>query len=276
MPEDYNLERLDAFRRLLDDHRELLYPEQLGKGGVEERSLHCSGCCERRRMKVKTLSVPSAAYRGPVPPLGLGGFGGTPPKNRTRAVDVDELTPSLFRLECCECQCEVTALVYRGPEGASLAVLPSTFGGLSTLNTPEGVRFYLDQAHRAQSVGAYSAAVAMYRAALEHLLFEQGFKKRNLAPKISELETAITKADNSTPKWAKDMDTRFLTLIKDLGNAAIHPNHGNVEKQATLHSGLLTSFQATFIELLDVVYEAEERQNKRRAAMQDAKAKFDS
>jgi hypothetical protein len=82
--------------------------------------------------------------------------------------------PLLATLKCVQCDTIFTAVLYRSPEGVSLAVLPSTYGGLTTPHTPIGVAYYLDQAQRAKAVGAHSAAVAMFRGALEHLLFEQG------------------------------------------------------------------------------------------------------
>jgi hypothetical protein len=80
------------------------------------------------------------------------------------------------------------ALVYNGPQGPALAVLPDHDGGPSTPHTPKGVAYYLDQAHRATSVGANSAAIAMFRAALEFTLYGPGFTARMLGPKIAELD----------------------------------------------------------------------------------------
>jgi hypothetical protein len=94
--------------------------------------------------------------------------------------------------------------------------LPSTYGGLSTPNTPPPVAYYLDQAHRARSVGALSAAAAMYRAALDQILFEQGFTEGTLGPKIGALEKA-------NPRWLANLDPAYLTVIKQIGDGAITP-----------------------------------------------------
>jgi hypothetical protein len=80
--------------------------------------------------------------------------------------------PSLFVAVCLQCESRLSLVVYQGPEGTRLVALPETYGGLSTPNTPDGVKYYLDQAERANSVGALSAAIVMYRSALEHLLHE--------------------------------------------------------------------------------------------------------
>ena len=63
-----------------------------------------------------------------------------------------------------------------GERGASLALFPHVGGGIATPNTPPKVSYFLDQAYKAQGGGAITAAVVMYRAALEQILKNQGFK----------------------------------------------------------------------------------------------------
>ena len=164
------------------------------------------------------------------------------------------LAPSLWSAACLQCSLIFTALIYAGPPGPTLALFPQSHGGLTTPNTPPSVAYYLDQAYRAQSVSAYSAAVSMYRAALEPLLFGQGLTSGTCGQKLAALETAI---ENGTPPtWARDLDIRYLRVLKDLGNSAIHPNDGDVLRQAVLDQELVTHVMATFVELLDQVYEA--------------------
>ena len=134
--------------------------------------------------------------------------------------------PVLATLTCVQCDTIFTAVLYQSPEGKGLAILPSTYGGLTTPHTPAGVAYYLDQAQRSQSVGANSAAVAMFRAALDHLLFEQGFKKGMCGQKLAELEGAVKAG--AAPKWANELDAEFLTVMKQLGDGAIHPNDGKI------------------------------------------------
>ncbi|HML24720.1 MAG TPA: DUF4145 domain-containing protein [Aggregatilinea sp.] len=161
--------------------------------------------------------------------------------------------PALLIYKCVQCDNLFTVVVYQGPQGPDVAILGSQSGGLSTPHTPPGVAFYLDQAHRAESVSANSAAIAMMRGALEHLLYEQGYIQGMLNNKIQQLEKDI--ADQKAPKWALDLDTAFLGVIKDLGNASIHPNDGDVTKQANLDRGLIALVRQTFSMLLFLVYE---------------------
>lgn len=165
-----------------------------------------------------------------------------------------QLVPSLFSFTCVQCGATFTVVIYQGPDGPSLAVLPSSRGGLTTPNTAPGVAYYLDQAHRAQSVGANSAAVAMFRGALEQLLFEQGYKTGMAGAKIAQLCKDIEAG--SAPKWALELETDFLKVLKELGDGSIHPNDGDVTRQAVLDNDLIARVQETFAMLLFLVYEA--------------------
>src|SRR5665213_3516150 len=130
--------------------------------GFEARSIYCPSCGDLRRVSIKCLYY-AAQSRG----LNLAGDW------RTVAA---QLTPSLFKLTCVECKTSFTSMVYQGPKGPDVVFLCSHTAGLTTPNTPPAVAYYLDQAYRSESVGARSAAVAMFRGALDHLLFEQGYK----------------------------------------------------------------------------------------------------
>lgn len=181
--------------------------------------------------------------------------------------NTDTATPAAFVAQCLQCQEAITILVARGPDGPEIVALPSTYGGLSTPNTPKPVAFYLDQAQRCQSVGALSAAVSMYRAALEQLLYEQGNTDGMLKKKINDLI-----ADQKPPRWRDQLDPAFLEAMKDLGNAAIHPNDGDISKQAAFHAGLLREVRSLFEELLEEVYEVEKRRANRLKALKEGVA----
>jgi hypothetical protein len=180
----------------------------------------------------------------------------------------EQMMPSLFRLACVQCSAGFSAVIYQSPTGPALAILPDHYGGLSTPRTPLEVGYYLDQAHRSRSVGANSAAVAMFRAALEAILYREGYQKRMLGPKIGELEAAIK--DGSARKWARDLNTEFLKVIKRLGDGGIHPNDGKIETQAALDSALLIAMDVTFAELIFSIYEQEHDQGERLATLNAA------
>ena len=56
----------------------------------------------------------------------------------------------LVLMKCVQCDTLFTGLLYDGPGGDKLAVLPSTYGGLTMLHTPAGVAYYLDQAQKSR------------------------------------------------------------------------------------------------------------------------------
>lgn len=70
--------------------------------------------------------------------------------------------------------------------------------------------------------GLLTLLICMYRAALELLMFDKGFTKGMLDAKIKELVELIDAGQ--PPEWARDLDTEYLRVMKELGNAAIHPN----------------------------------------------------
>lgn len=107
----------------------------------------------------------------------------------------------------------------------------------------------------------------MYRAALEQLLYEQGYTDGMLKKKIDDLI-----ADQKAPRWRDQLDPAFLEAMKDLGNAAIHPNDGDISKQATFHAGLLREVRALFEELLEEAYEVEKRRADRLKALKEGVA----
>lgn len=178
---------------------------------------------------------------------------------------VPQLVPSVLTLACVQCETKFTSVIYAGPDGPALVILPSCKGGLTTPHTPEAVAYYLDQAHRAKALGANTAAVAMFRAALESLLQERGFTARMLGPKLGDLESAILAG--TAPKWAKELDTDFLTIIKDFGNASVHTSDSDISKQGELDGRLVAEVGETFQMLLYLVYEIPHKKAERLNAL---------
>ncbi len=222
---------------VLEDFMSAVGPPNAGQAVRNAGILHCPTCGDSRRMHLFARFKDSTWAEPPI----------------------------LATLVCVQCDTLFTAVLYQSPEGKGLAILPSTYGGLTTPNMPVGVAYYLDQAQRSQSVGANSAAVAMFRAALDHLLFEQGFKKGMCGQKLAELEAAV-KA-NTAPKWAYELDAEFLTVMKKLGDGAIHPNDGNVADQSKLDNELLAKITHTFQMLLFMIYELPHEKQKRLDAL---------
>jgi len=182
------------------------------------------------------------------------GYQGSPNRGFNYAADLlPQITPSLWLFKCNECDALLTALVHAGPREPELAVFCNRLGGLKTEHTPEAVAYYLDQAARAQSVGALSAAVVMYRAALEHLLLGEGYNQRMCGPKVDAVES--DRASGTGRAWVRNIDPQVLRFLKQLGDGAVHTNGGDVSKQAAIDGDLLKAVTAAFAILLREVYE---------------------
>ncbi|MDH3727680.1 MAG: hypothetical protein OER77_09125 [Myxococcales bacterium] len=80
-----------------------------------------------------------------------------------------------YQLDCRQCDTSFAAMLFDGPEKLEHIIIPNRRGGYATPRTPEQVAYYLDQASRAEMTGANSAAVAMFRAALEQLFHQEGY-----------------------------------------------------------------------------------------------------
>jgi hypothetical protein len=111
----------------------------------------------------------------------------------------------------------------------------------------------------------------MYRSALEMLLHKEGYEKGMLNQKIVELL-----ADTSPPAWRDQIDSAYLDALKQIGNAAIHPNDGDITKQAALDRELLIALRAVFSELLDTIYERPVIEAARKARLTGAVQSFKS
>jgi hypothetical protein len=232
---------------------------------------YCPKCGADRRVTPSLTHYPPEIAVPVLPPRTRGVH--VRPPGEPSPVRLEPLIlPWLFEATCPQCETRFVGLLYQGAAGTSYAFFSSAAGGVASAHTPRAVGYYLDQAHRATSAGAYSAAVAMYRAALEQFLFAQGFTKGMLAEKLGALKAAIT--DGNAPRWATDLDDAFLKVLKDLGNGAIHPNGGDITKQDALDASLVRLVRETFVELLELAYELPARKAERLTNLQTAAAQM--
>ncbi len=161
--------------------------------------------------------------------------------------------PLVYNASCLQCGRGGVLVIYQGPERLELAVLRNTYGGCVTPNTPIEVKYYLDQAYRARMVSALSAAMTMYRSALEWILYDQGYTEGMLGKKINNLESDIN--NNMAPEWASQLSVEIIRALKNIGNGATHTNKGDIEKQKEIDKNLMELIDIIFSELLDIIYE---------------------
>jgi hypothetical protein len=135
-----------------------------------------------------------------------------------------------------------------------IATFPSRIGGLATPHTPEIVAYFVNQAYLAQSVRAYSAALAMYRTALDKMLSSFG-AKNNLKKKIAILERQYE--ETRTPRWVRSLTPEALNILKEIADSQMHAN--DVVKESALEADFLHDVQIIFGFLLFKMFEEEEQ-----------------
>jgi hypothetical protein len=188
------------------------------------------------------------------------------------AVPVFLRIPMLLHLECLQCgKAKMTLLVYQGPDGPDVALFPQQRGAGSP-KTPADVAYYLDQARRAASVGARSAAAAMYRSAVELMLYGLGYKQRMLGPKLEALKK--DKATGTASVKALRFDDDFGDIARMLGNGAIHAGKAAATKQQGLDVDVVAALEETIDSVLWRLYDEPARDSEHRKKLRRAARKL--
>jgi len=222
---------------------------------MTDEHLFCTKCNGNRRVSISTIIPISTKQLGELP-------------HSFDVLDVPKSTPGLFNIKCLDCREFYTVLFYWHKKKPTMIVLPSYPADAGTPNTDEDVKYYLDQAYRSQFFGANSAAVAMYRSALEMLLFKKGYKMRMLGPKVEKLEK--DRKAGTAKKWAMELNPYEIKLIKKLAESAIHPNDGDTSKQSVFNDKVLNGIKTIFKELLYKVYEKEKEEKENLQILEEA------
>lgn len=170
-----------------------------------------------------------------------------------------------FSAICMNCHHTVFISVFYVDGGPRLVIVDRDHSNSMNSNVPESVRYYLNQADKSYGVGANSAAVAMYRAALEQFLYSAGFEDGMLHNKITRFERAAN--ESTSPKWMRDLDRDYLDIIKELGNSSIHPNRGDISAQDKFNEELLSNIQIVFSELIYKRFEEPSRELERKSLL---------
>ena len=210
---------------------------------TKAENIFCHSCSDKRRFDVLKIYSPYDFKDN--------SFIGSPPSKmsrgqhkRTQPINFVTLNPSLFKFTCTQCDSIIHVLLCTVCDTPTLLALPVKRGQVGTPYTSIEVSYYLDQAYKCEMMGAYSAAITMYRASLEMLLFLEGYTMKMLGPKIGRLEQDVS--NGKAPIWARDLDQEFLFLIKGLGDFSIHPNDGDIEKQRTFDADLISGVKTIF------------------------------
>jgi hypothetical protein len=237
----------------------------------ESGDLHCPICGRRSRMQI---SLPFGLYASSSGAERLAKhFGGEvfTAESYAEAVAERRMLPCLVQMTCLQCKTVVLGVLFLSPSGPALAILPAVNGGESTPHTPASVAYYLDQAYKSHLMGANSAAVGMYRVAMEHMLYDQGYTKGLLKDQTIALEKDI--AAGTGPAWTKSIDTADINDIRELGNYVLHTNAGDITKQASIDANLVRVISAVFAGMLQLIYEEPHVIAQRRAMLAAARGK---
>jgi hypothetical protein len=221
----------------------------------------CSTCGELRRVQVEALYLPPG-FGWKAPPETL------PVDPYTPAQDRPPHTPALLLVWCPQCQTKFTLVVHDSASGWDVLLLADRPGRAGTPHTPPEVAYYVDQAERAKRAGAMSAALAMYRAALEALLHQQGFEQRHMSEKISAVREE--KGSGSARPWVAEVDDVALEMLKKLADGTLHLDGGDVARQAAIDADLLRSVELVVSALMHSVYETGAAHAEARSRMQQA------
>lgn len=267
------IESLDGFVGYIKKNRYYLDTENNHAYYVKDQDIHCLKCKGDRRHTIRTIYSPIDSKKiqqsEQIKPTSILSAGSNIPEIK---ISAESLCPSMFELKCIQCDSFITVLICNFNGNPEILSIPSSIIDVGTPNTKLEVAFYLEQAYKCQMSGANSAAVTMYRAALEMLLFCEGYTNGMLGTKIAELKKQIT--DGTAPLWAKNSDPEIISLINSLGNFSIHPNDGDIEKQKTFGRELLGSIKILFNKLLDLVYESRLRDDAHKKLLADAEKKL--
>lgn len=213
---------------------------------------HCSRCMELRQhfvfVRLKRSGTPN--YQGD---------------------PVSDFCPAVFVYQCTDCKLETFATLLALGSERHLALVPIR-SGLWTTNTPPAVRYWLDQARKAEYGGATSLAAAGFRVAIDQILLSQGVTGRTLGNKLQDLGAKLSAG--TAPAWASGFDLELLRNLKAIGDGCLHADDSDVERLSEVDHALLRVIDSVVLELLDAVYEEPVRAKERAERLAAAKAKI--
>ena len=159
----------------------------------------------------------------------------------------------LAELTCLQCEGSFLLAWYKLDDRTGRAILAPRFADTATSPlVPKAVAYYFEQARLVRSVGANSAAVVMFRGAIEQVLADKKCTTRTCGGKLVELESDLKKGDPKAD-WAKGLDTELLRQMKIIGDGG---THGDAAVIAAYDTEMVDHAETVVRALLHFVYEA--------------------
>jgi hypothetical protein len=169
-----------------------------------------------------------------------------------------------LELECRQCQGLFFLVWYKMTDKTARTVLLQRFtDSVFSPNAPPEVAYYCEQARLGRSVGANSAAVVMFRAAIEQVLADKGCTARTCGGKLAELEKDLEKG-NPKADWAKSLDTELIRQMKIIGDGG---THGDAKAIVAYDGEMVDVAEVVVRAVLHFVYEAPKRKSNFEAAI---------
>lgn len=158
---------------------------------------------------------------------------------------------------CLQCGHITSILTSKAAVGEKSAVLGFVDGGISTPATPDKVKYFLDQATKAGSAGAYSAALTMIASALETVLSDAGYKMPMLGAKIGALLKDLE--SRTLPEKLNRAPPDFLKIVNDVGKDGRHSDRVEIADLKKHDKILYDKAVMIMVSILDEVYERDAR-----------------
>lgn len=166
---------------------------------------------------------------------------------------ISDLDTIFIMARCCHCENYSNVLIYKENSKPSISVIHEKYDISSSNDIPYNITYYINEALKCKNVNAYSASVAMYRTALDNLLYDNGYTQNKLASKISQLEE--DKASGKDDSWLYFINEESLDTLRQLGNYSVHPNNGNINIQEAFYDEkFIHSINKMFKIILDCIY----------------------
>jgi hypothetical protein len=166
---------------------------------------------------------------------------------------LNKIDGSLFSIVCANCHHAGRMLIQKISGQISGLVFFDEYNSIATENTPEEVKYYLEQAQACHSVKAFSATFAMYRTALDAILFGQGYSTGMVGEKIKALEKDIK--NETAPPWSKFIGIEFLKVIKNLGNSSLHISAEDISSEKNIETADIKEVELAMGKMLFEIYE---------------------
>lgn len=239
-----------------------------------EGKMFCPNCRQLNRFHVETVHLSTHQQFAASVPRRKSYPGRVDGRWVSLSTKPELLLESQFRFRCVTCRVAAQVVVVKLVDAPNLMIIFPSGGSVATVHTPDAVKYYLEQAYQSYSARAYSATLAMYRTALDAILFNAGYEKGMVGAKIAAMEADIK--EGRGPKWARDLAVPYIRVIKNLGNSSLHIANEDLSEERSIGDDLIQQIEITLHAILDDAYEKEAREKDRLVRLEAASKKRDS